>query len=337
MNRADANVEPNAPPRALHNRTPSAEALSRALASLDQSGPAADAAEGDFERRRFWTPVLLFLATCLSTFYVGAMAWQPFAASQAQILREVIGNWEQGATYMAAVLAILLTHEMGHFLQTVRYGIHASYPIFIPVPINPIGTFGAVIGMDGLRANRPQMFDIGIAGPLAGLVVALPVLYVGILRLEPAPAQGSLIFHNSLLAEWMITSLNPKFAAHSPDFSVGIEELNPYFMAGWVGLLITSLNMMPISQLDGGHVIYTLFGRRAHVIGRIFLVGAILAMAAFDTYRWALMLVLVVLIGADHPPTSNDRVALGPLRWLLGLASLVIPILCFPALGLSQQ
>ena len=99
---------------------------------------------------------------------------------------KVAANWQQGLLYMGAVLAILLTHEMGHFLQTAcATGIPASYPLCIPVPFTPIGTMGAVISMDGMRANRKQIFDIGLAGPLAGLVVAVPILYIGVRNLNP--------------------------------------------------------------------------------------------------------------------------------------------------------
>ena len=100
-------------------------------------------------------------------------------------------NWQQGSLYMGAVLAILLTHEMGHFLQTVRYRIPASYPLCIPVPFSLIGTMGAVISMDGMRANRKQIFDIGIAGPLAGLVVAVPILYIGVKQLDLSVAAAA--------------------------------------------------------------------------------------------------------------------------------------------------
>ncbi len=128
-------------------------------------------------RRRVTLPIVLFIATCLSTFWVGAASWRPQAIdSTANIGKIIADHWPQGLTYMGAVLAILLTHEMGHFLQTVRYHIPASYPLCIPVPFSLIGTMGAVISMDGMRANRKQIFDIGIAGPLAGLVVAAPIL-----------------------------------------------------------------------------------------------------------------------------------------------------------------
>lgn len=136
-------------------------------------------------KRRRVIPILLFVATCLSTYWVGAADWKPqqFGTSE-QMWHAIAANWEQGLTYMGAVIAILLTHEMGHFLQTVRYHIPASYPLCIPVPFSLIGTMGAVISMDGMRANRKQIFDIGVAGPLAGLAVAFPILYLGVMRLD---------------------------------------------------------------------------------------------------------------------------------------------------------
>ena len=126
-------------------------------------------------------PILLFVATCLSTYWVGAANWKPQQFGTIDQMWQVMTtNWQQGLIYMGAVVAILLTHEMGHFLQTVRYHIPASYPLCIPVPFSLIGTMGAVISMDGMRANRKQIFDIGVAGPLAGLAVAFPILYVGV-------------------------------------------------------------------------------------------------------------------------------------------------------------
>ena len=288
-------------------------------------------------RRRRLLPLVLFLATCASTFWVGTTNWMPIVpiSSLGYAYLVVTANWVQGLTYMCAVLAILLTHEMGHFLFTVRYHIPASYPLFIPVPINPIGTMGAVIGMDGLKANRRQLFDLGLAGPLAGLIVAIPVMYMGVQRLElSGQPTGDIAFHNPLLVKLMIAHLRPDL---SPETTVGIGQLNPYYIAGWVGLLITGLNMLPISQLDGGHVIYALFGKRAHTIARGFLVVAIVFIVVHinRAHIWTMMLILVILMGTDHPPTSDDTVRLGPLRWLLGIASLAVPILCFPLWGID--
>lgn len=289
-------------------------------------------------RRRFFLPLFLFAATCLSTFWVGASSWMPLDAmtSWQRVYLNIVAGWAQGVTYMMALMAILITHEMGHFLFALRYHIPASYPMFIPLPINPIGTMGAVIGLDGLKADRRQLFDLGLAGPLAGLLVAVPVVCMGIQRLDlESQGPGQLAFHNPLLVKLLITWLRTDIPA---DATIGIRQLNPFFLAGWVGLLITGLNMLPISQLDGGHVAYALFGRGAHTVARAFLVVAIVFVVVYiyDAFVWTMMLILVILIGTDHPPTSNDHMELGRARTVLGMASLAIPILCFPLWGIDM-
>lgn len=287
-------------------------------------------------QRRVLLPIALFLATCASTLFVGAADWRPQDAlhSWGAIRHVVLLNWPQGVVYMGAVLAILLTHEMGHFLQTVRHRIAASYPLCIPVPFNAIGTMGAVIGMDGMRANRRQIFDIGIAGPLAGLVVAIPVFWVGIRRLQlgGATLPNEVELYLPVIGQWMLAQLHPEWGAER---WVPISQVNPFFMAGWVGMLITGLNMLPVSQLDGGHTIYALFLERAHTVARLFISFAIcyVVINLDEAVLWTPMLVLVILMGIHHPPTSDDDVPLGPLRWTIGIASLMIPVLCFPIMG----
>ncbi len=298
---------------------------------------------GVVTQRRVMLPVMLFVATCASTFWVGVTRWDPLQGQYSQnwpaVFRAIEANWPIGLAYMGAVLAILLTHEMGHFLQTVKYGIPASYPLCIPVPFNPIGTMGAVIGMDGSRADRRQIFDIGIAGPLAGLAVAFPVLWQGIktLNLSRPAAPGEIEFYLPLVAQWMLQWAHPS-QPWATEKWVSLSELNPYFMAGWVGMLITGLNMLPISQLDGGHTIYALFLDRAHSFARLFISFAILYVVINldEAVLWTPMLLLVIFLGIHHPPTTNDRVPLGPVRWAIGVASLAIPVLCFPLLGVRQ-
>jgi len=235
---------------------------------------------------------------------------------------------------MACVLAILLTHEMGHFLATLRYGIPASLPFFIPFPISPVGTMGAVIGMDGRQADRKEMFDIGLAGPLAGLAVALPILLIGIHHLDlSAPGHGPFRLDLPLVVRSVLAAYPPPgYEPGAADANqIWCSHLNPYFMAGWVGLLITGLNMLPVSQLDGGHVSYALFGWRSRWVARGFMVVAIGYMIATGTWdRWIVMVLLILLIGTGHPPTRDDTAKLGWLRVALGLASLAIPVLCFP-------
>jgi membrane-associated protease RseP (regulator of RpoE activity) len=289
-------------------------------------------------QRRVLLPILLFIATCLSTFWVGATNWRPQAVDTAELWNIISNNWQQGLTYMGAVLAILLTHEMGHFLQTVRYRIPASYPLCIPVPFTLIGTMGAVISMDGTRANRKQIFDIGIAGPLAGLVVAAPILYLGVshLQLDKPGAPNDIQLYNPVIVRWLIQWMHPEWADRAS--WVAVSQLNPFFMAGWVGMLITGLNMLPVSQLDGGHTIYALFGKDAYKIARAFTIVAIayVVLNLEQAAIWTPMLILVILLGIHHPPTADDNVELDDFRWILGVASMAIPVLCFPLQAIKQ-
>ncbi len=320
------------------------------------AAPSAEGETAPIVRRHLMTPLLLFLATCLSTFWTGAVAWKPIAnldalsrgvgvfvenlpqGSPLTALWEALAvarmDWQRGLIYMGLVLGILLTHEMGHFLMTIRHRIPASFPYFIPLPVVPFGTLGAVISMEGSRVNRRELFDMGAAGPLAGLIVAIPVMIYGVLRLPAAPAMpDSLCFHNPLILQWLIAWLRPEYPTPNVLF---LNQFNAFLMAGWMGMLITGLNMLPISQLDGGHVAYAVLGRRgAHRLARGLLVLAIVFIIAAETYFWVIMLVLVILMGTDHPPTADDECPMGFLRRAIGWLSLLIPILCFPPLGIT--
>lgn len=332
-NPASANTTPPTRPNPL------AQGSAAARADWSQLPELQDAHLRKFPRRRLTVPLVLFIATCLSTFYVGAADWRPqLIGSTGEIWHVVTTRWQQGLTYMGAVLAILLTHEMGHFLQTVRYRIPASYPLCIPVPFSLIGTMGAVISMDGMRANRKQIFDIGIAGPLAGLAVAAPILYIGVKQLNLAitPAAHDIQLYNPVIVRWMIEWMHPEWTDQAA--WVSVSQLNPFFMAGWVGMLITGLNMLPVSQLDGGHTIYALFGRDAYKLARAFIIIAIIyvVLNLEQAAIWTPMLILVILLGIHHPPTADDSVELDDFRWLLGVASMAIPVLCFPLQALKQ-
>jgi Zn-dependent protease len=296
--------------------------------------------------RRVVLPLVLFLLTCASTFFVGAAGWMPGEYLLSDIrptadpdpffyigLRQsILRRWHDGLIYMGCVLAILLTHEMGHFVMAWIYRVRASWPYFVPLPITAIGTMGAVIGMEGSKADRRQIFDIGLAGPLAGLVVAIPIIWIGASQLDLSVPPRLYEFGQPLAVEWLLKHLHPE--SYRPNMGIGVNQLNPYFMAGWVGLLVTGLNMMPVSQLDGGHVMYGLFGRAAHWVARLFMLFVFIYMGAmlylFNTPPyWLLMAVLVLLMGTDHPPTRDDSVPLGWFRVVLGVLSLLIPVFCF--------
>jgi membrane-associated protease RseP (regulator of RpoE activity) len=306
-------------------------------------------------QERVLLPAVLFVATCLSTFWTGAVDWKPYGhresiekaasifwqnlpQSYTGAFREAVAtmnlNWSQGLVYMAAVLAILLTHEMGHFLVALRYRIPASLPFFIPVPVLPFGTMGAVIRLEGSEANRRQMFDLGLFGPLAGLLVAIPITIVGIYHLPGQPLKGEgFLFDNPLIIRYLINFLRPDYASSSGFY---LNQFNPYLMAGWVGMFVTGLNMLPVSQLDGGHVAYSLLERGAHTLARGLLIIAILFVLYYEQYSWVVMLIVVILLGVDHPPTADDSMEIGPLRRTLGWLALLIPILCLSPLGITQ-
>lgn len=308
----------------------------------------------DRYRRKTVLPLLLFLATCLSTFFVGASKWSPVGPFFKAIIdwdffeirMMMLANWDTGLAYMFFVILIIWLHEMGHFVATLIYRVPASYPFFLPLPINPIGTMGAVIAMHGHTADRKQIFDIGLAGPIAGLVAAIPIAWYGVagftitieafggMRFHMPPldlttqAFGGIGFRLPLLMDWFAQW------AEVPGYRTGdvvwLSQLNPMFVAGWVGMLITGLNMMPIGQLDGGHVTYTLFGKVAHWIAKGTMLFAIAFMVYYQTLMMILMVVLLLLIGTEHPPTRDDGVPIGWFRWTIGLASLAIPVFCFP-------
>ncbi len=250
-------------------------------------------------------PLILFLATCYTTYKVGGIA------------------------YAAALMLILTCHEMGHYLQARRYHVPASLPYFIPLPFPPLGTMGAVIGMRGNSWNRKELFDIGISGPLAGLVPALICCFVGlqqstIVDIPPAGPEAGRALGEPLLFQFLEMVVFGTIPAGKT------IALGPLGYAGWVGVFITALNLMPISQLDGGHVIYALLRRKAHVVTTMLLALAILAVLLTGYYQWSLMLFLLILIGPNHPPTHDDNVPLGTGRVILGWLTL-----CFVFVGFT--
>ena len=231
----------------------------------------------------------------------------------------------QGLSYSGPLMLILLCHEMGHYLQAVRYRIPASFPFFIPLPIPPLGTMGAVIAQGRGAANRKQMFDIAVSGPLAGLILTLPVLYLGIKasRIEVIPAGNYLEFGEPLIVQWMIAWI------HGPTPEGQTLFMNGVAQAGWVGVFVTALNLIPIGQLDGGHLMYTLLGKPAHRIAIVLVFGAAALMFFTGTYSYILFLILIMLMGAKHPPTRDDTVPLGIGRHVVGWLTLAFLLIGF--------
>ena len=282
--------------------------------------------------RRVWLPVFLFFATCVSTLVAGILFSDHFPAGWWPAFINFPEGWwpaiADGLMYSGAVMTILLCHEMGHFLQACRYGVYASLPYFIPMPLTPIGTFGAVIGMEPRRGDRKAVFDIGISGPLAGLVPTFIFLCLGLCWSEYRP-QDDLIVGSPLLIKFIASLIHGPIPAHY------CIAYHPIAFAGWVGLLITSINLIPIGQLDGGHVLYGMFCKKAHVASVAVLVLAISASIATRHTEWWLMLGLITFLGTRHPPTADDSVPLGTGRYVLGFLTLAFLFLGFTPVPFS--
>ena len=273
-----------------------------------------------FVVRRLLLQGVLYFLTAVTTFSAGVVGWEPLVLGvDADVAGGLAEHGLRGLVYMVAVLAVLTAHEAGHFIAATIHGIPATLPFFLPVPVLLTGTLGAVIGMDGSRATRRELFDIAIAGPLAGLAIAIPALMAGMAWAEPSAES---LFSLPLGGQWLLGWMRP-------DLAGALIRPNALFMAGWVGLLVTGLNMMPMSQLDGGHVIYALFGERSKWLARGVLLAAIAAIIVTGRTNWTLMVVLVTLIGIDHPPVHDEGPPLDRRRTALGLLSLLIPVLTF--------
>jgi membrane-associated protease RseP (regulator of RpoE activity) len=270
-------------------------------------------------RRRVLVPLTLFIATCISTVFAGGWPEALEIGQRFGVAAGLRASLLEGLKYAVPVMTILLCHELGHFLQARRYGVYASFPYFIPMPFSSIGTFGAVIGMDARMGHRRALFDIGITGPLAGLLPSLAFCVVGLQwsyfgpppkdTLEPA-------LGSSLLFSQLVALVKGQAGAGE------VLHLHPMAFAAWVGLLITSVNLLPIGQLDGGHILYALLRRKAQTVGTLFLVLAIGLVIYFGLWIWTVMLLFLLWMGPVHPPTANDDEPLGAGRIVLGWAML---------------
>jgi len=285
-------------------------------------------------------PLLLYLATWLTTTFCRiefgnetlyslllSLCLSVAGAESAPQHWLVFGQHLWNALLFSTALMFILTcHELGHYLQSLRYRVRSSLPYFLPMPIGPLGTFGAVIVMDDEVPNTKALFDIGITGPLAGLIPTLIFLYYGIQWSHFGPRQpGGLEFGDPLLFQWTVYWI---FGQIPPDMTL---YCHPVAFAAWAGLLLTSLNLMPFSQLDGGHVFYAMLGRRSVSVVHCIFVAAIIAVAWFwsELWNWSLLLILIALMGISHPPTANDTVPLKPFRHCLGWVTLLFVFIGF--------
>ncbi|MCX8021576.1 MAG: site-2 protease family protein [Syntrophorhabdaceae bacterium] len=258
--------------------------------------------------------ILLFLLTFASTYFVG------------------------GFYYSISIMIILLAHEMGHYFMSRRYRVHATLPYFIPFPLSPFGTFGAIIRMKGIIIDKKALFDIGAAGPVAGFIVALPFIVIGIklssVQLRTADLAllqlgDPLLF--KILQRILIGEIPPNYDL----------VLHPVAYAGWVGLFVTALNLLPVGQLDGGHIIYAVFGGKSRWIfmGTIILLAFL---AIFYNPGWIALVILLAIFGMRHPRPLDLDVEIDTKRKWIALFLLCIFALSFtpspfPSLNIFKE
>ena len=289
----------------------------------------------EVQTSRLLVHALLFGATILTTLYVGAGMSE--ARPPDELWWPLFHLWE-GWPFALSLLSILLAHELAHYFTSRRYRVPASLPYFIPLPIpdflgNVLGTMGAVIVMKGRIGNRRAMLDIGAAGPLTGLIVAIPVLILGLSlsHVQPLPVnQAYSMEGNSLLYLLLKYAM---FGQWLPSGGVDVF-IHPVAFAGWAGLLVTSLNLIPAGQLDGGHVLYSLLGDRAQrLTWPIILALAILGVIAWP--GWFLWAGLVFLFGQRHPGPLDSITQLDTRRKVVAVLVLVVFLFTFTPIPLK--
>ena len=263
---------------------------------------------------------LFHLALFLLTFATTTLAGVLFVGGSLPLLQ----RWPTGLRFSVPVLVILGTHEMGHYLMCRRYGVAATLPFFLPAP-TMFGTFGALIRIKEPIRDKAALLDIGAAGPLAGFVATLPFLFWSVGRFQPvgeAPVSGTYLFGYPLLVRFA-----QDWTGVARYTSAGVHE-NPMFMAAWFGMLVTALNLLPIGQLDGGHVLRAVIGRRQPIVSLAALSLAVLSVFA-GGFAWAVWAsIAALLVGIPHPPVDNDEEPIGTGRLTLALVCLAVFLLC---------
>lgn len=267
--------------------------------------------------------LLLLVLTILSTLFVGAIGEPGFTGSELWL----------GWPFSLSMMLILGAHELGHYFAARYHNVPVTLPYFIPMPLSILGTMGAFIRLKAPIKNRRALLDIGAAGPLAGMVFAIPILLYGLYTSEvgPLPTTEYYLEGNSILyalAKMLV------FGEFLPNGAIDVQ-LNQVAWAGWVGLLVTGLNLLPVGQLDGGHVTYVLFGKKAEQFfwPVIFALGGIALFAADGT--WVVWILLLFVFGRVHAEPLDDVTPLDPTRRAIAIFTLVLFILVFTPIPLQ--
>ena len=297
---------------------------------------------------KLWVQVLLFALTLVTTTWVGVQHYAFFnidmsmldhPAELEQRLTALFSDrtlYLHGLWYSLTILTILGCHELGHYVACLRYNVVATRPYFLPAPLPLTGTFGAFIRIKSRIPTKTALFDIGIAGPLAGFCIAVPALFIGMMmsRIDHLPQNQAglvelgepLLFK---LASWLV------WGDVASGYSV---NMHPMAFAAWFGMLATAMNLFPISQLDGGHIAYAVLGRRSTIVTFVMLCVAVgLAFKSINWIVWTVLLMAMVgVLGPHHPPTLYDDEPIDGTRVALAVVALVILILCFTPVPIGE-
>lgn len=252
--------------------------------------------------KRYTIHIILFILTVASTLFVG------------------------GPAYSFTIILILLGHEMGHYLMSRRYGMRATLPFFLPFPFSPFGTLGAVIRMESVTSSRKALFDTGIAGPFTSFCLSIPAIVIGLKLSQVIPSaqikEGTIRlgdpFLFQILQKWVMGEVPDTFDV----------LLHPIGYAGWVGLFVTALNLLPVGQLDGGHIAYALLGKKSRFIF-LFAIVVMAFITVFYNPGWLLLVILFILFGFRHPSPLDDHTPIDGKRKILGGMAFLAFILSF--------
>ena len=292
------------------------------------------------QRRPFFLALILFILTVISTLAVGtefSISYRENRPPFSGLGNPFAPTWHAlthprllllGIPFSFTLIGILLAHELGHYFACRYYKIDASYPYFLPAP-SLIGTFGAFIRIRSPIFNRKALFDVGFSGPLVGFVLAVPILAFGlyISKVVPGVQDGALIiFGSPPLMRLFLALFHPGVSSQS-------ILLSPIALAAWVGLFATALNLLPVGQLDGGHIVYSVASEKHRRISMAFAV-AMIPMGIFFSSEWLVIAVLLFLIRFRHPPLIDPWTPLGATRRAWAVVALIIFLLCFTPLPL---
>ena len=288
-----------------------------------------------FQDRR-WRHIVLLVVTILSTTYVGAFHYLSFQADIAPIRTLTLG-WSfflNGLWYSVTVLSILGCHELGHYLACRYYNVDASLPFFIPMPFLLTGTMGAFIRIREPIPTKRQLFDIGIAGPIAGFLIVVPALVIGISLSRVVRLPDTYDW----FGEPLLFKIVQRFiwGPIAPGYSL---NTHPVLFGAWFGMLATALNLLPIAQLDGGHISYAVFGRKSSMV-TLAGVGCLALMTAFVSLSWLvwtlLLTAMLFVFGRHHPRTFDEDQPLDRTRLVLAAVALAMLVLSFTPVPFSQ-